>query len=27
LLRHNPDAVAGLTRRWVGAGERYGRIG
>jgi len=27
LLRHNPEAVAGLTRRWVGAGERYGRIG
>jgi ATP-dependent DNA helicase RecG len=27
LLLHSPDAVAGLTRRWVGAGERYGRIG
>jgi ATP-dependent DNA helicase RecG len=27
MLRHNPDAVAALTRRWVGAGERYGRIG
>jgi ATP-dependent DNA helicase RecG len=27
LLRHNPDAVAGLTRRWIGGGERYGRIG
>jgi ATP-dependent DNA helicase RecG len=27
MLRHNPAAVAGLIRRWVGAGERYGRIG
>jgi ATP-dependent DNA helicase RecG len=27
MLKHNPEAVAGLTRRWVGAGERYGRIG
>jgi ATP-dependent DNA helicase RecG len=27
LLEHNPEAVRGLTRRWVGAGERYGRIG
>jgi len=27
MLRHEPDAVAALTRRWVGAGERYGRIG
>ena len=27
LLGHNPEAVRGLTRRWVGAGERYGRIG
>jgi ATP-dependent DNA helicase RecG len=27
LLRHNPEAVRGLTRRWVGAGERYARIG
>jgi ATP-dependent DNA helicase RecG len=26
LLRGNPDAVQGLTRRWVGGGERYGRI-
>ncbi len=26
LLRDNPDAVQGLTRRWVGGGERYGRI-
>jgi ATP-dependent DNA helicase RecG len=27
LLEKNPDAVQALTRRWVGAGERYGRIG
>jgi ATP-dependent DNA helicase RecG len=27
LLANNPEAVRGLTRRWVGAGERYGRIG
>ncbi len=27
LLTKNPEAVHGLTRRWVGAGERYGRIG
>jgi ATP-dependent DNA helicase RecG len=27
LLQHNPEAVAALTRRWVGAGERYGRVG
>jgi ATP-dependent DNA helicase RecG len=27
LLEHNPEAVRGLTRRWIGAGERYGRIG
>ena len=27
MLRHDPDAVTALTRRWVGAGERYGRIG
>jgi ATP-dependent DNA helicase RecG len=27
LLAKNPEAVRGLTRRWVGAGERYGRIG
>jgi ATP-dependent DNA helicase RecG len=26
LLRDNLDAVQGLTRRWVGGGERYGRI-
>jgi ATP-dependent DNA helicase RecG len=27
LLKDNAEAVAGLTRRWVGGGERYGRIG
>jgi ATP-dependent DNA helicase RecG len=27
LLKDNPEAVQGLTRRWVGSGERYGRIG
>ena len=27
LLKQNPDAVQALTRRWVGSGERYGRIG
>ena len=27
LLKQNPEAVRALTRRWVGSGERYGRIG
>jgi ATP-dependent DNA helicase RecG len=27
LLKQNPEAVRALTRRWVGGGERYGRIG
>jgi ATP-dependent DNA helicase RecG len=27
LLKNNDPAVEALTRRWVGAGERYGRIG
>jgi ATP-dependent DNA helicase RecG len=27
LLTQNPEAVRALTRRWVGSGERYGRIG
>ncbi len=27
LLKENPEAVQALTRRWVGSGERYGRIG
>jgi ATP-dependent DNA helicase RecG len=27
LLESDPEAIAGLTARWVGAGERYGRVG
>jgi ATP-dependent DNA helicase RecG len=27
MLKHDPEAVAALIRRWVGAGERYGRVG
>jgi ATP-dependent DNA helicase RecG len=27
LLKVNLEAVQALTRRWIGAGERYGRIG
>ena len=27
LLKDDPQAVQALTRRWVGSGERYGRIG
>jgi ATP-dependent DNA helicase RecG len=27
LIAENPESVRALTRRWVGAGERYGRIG
>jgi ATP-dependent DNA helicase RecG len=27
MLAKHPDAVAALTRRWIGAGERYARIG
>jgi ATP-dependent DNA helicase RecG len=27
LLAENPDSVQALTRRWIGAGERYARIG
>jgi ATP-dependent DNA helicase RecG len=27
LLDHHPGRVTELTARWVGAGERYGRIG
>jgi ATP-dependent DNA helicase RecG len=27
LLDKNPESVQALTRRWVGAGERYARIG
>ncbi|MBV8307800.1 MAG: ATP-dependent DNA helicase RecG [Gammaproteobacteria bacterium] len=27
LLESHPERVAALTRRWVGGGERYGRVG
>ena len=27
LLRAHPDRVTALTARWIGAGERYGRVG
>ena len=27
LLQEHPERVAALTMRWVGAGERYGRVG
>jgi ATP-dependent DNA helicase RecG len=27
LLAERPDDVAALTARWIGAGERYGRVG
>jgi len=27
LLADSPDDVAALTARWIGAGERYGRVG
>jgi len=27
LLEADPEAIAALTARWVGAGERYGRVG
>ena len=27
LLESDPAAIAGLTARWIGAGERYGRVG
>jgi hypothetical protein len=27
LLRAHAAAVAALTARWIGAGERYGRVG
>jgi hypothetical protein len=26
-LQEHPERVAALTKRWVGAGERYGRVG
>jgi ATP-dependent DNA helicase RecG len=27
LLTSQPDNIAGLVTRWVGSGERYGRVG
>jgi ATP-dependent DNA helicase RecG len=27
MLSHYPDNIAALTARWVGTGERYGRVG
>jgi ATP-dependent DNA helicase RecG len=27
LLESSPDVVAALTARWIGSGERYGRVG
>ena len=27
LLASYPDNIAALTARWIGAGERYGRVG
>ena len=27
LLEQHPEAVTALTRRWIGSGEQYGRIG
>ena len=27
LLESRPDVVAALTARWIGSGERYGRVG
>ena len=27
LLNTSPEATAALTARWIGAGERYGRVG
>jgi len=27
LLAGSPERLAALTERWVGAGERYGRVG
>jgi ATP-dependent DNA helicase RecG len=26
LLQRHPEAVAGLTRRWIGAATRYGQV-
>jgi ATP-dependent DNA helicase RecG len=27
LLEHHADVIRGITARWIGAAERYGRIG
>ena len=27
ILREHPDIIAPLTARWIGDGERYGRVG
>ena len=27
LLNASPEATAALTARWIGSGERYGRVG
>jgi ATP-dependent DNA helicase RecG len=27
LLRSHPERIAGLAARWIGSGERYGRVG
>ena len=27
LLRSHPERIAGLAARWLGGGERYGRVG
>ena len=27
LLAASPEAIAALAARWIGAGERYGRVG
>jgi hypothetical protein len=27
LLESSPESVAALTARWIGSGERYGRVG
>ena len=27
LLVAHPEAIAALAERWIGAGERYGRVG
>ena len=27
ILRAHPDSIAPLAARWIGPGERYGRVG